>query len=384
MQDPTRAFENVDEHSLGGVLLARPDGTILSADPAACRAIGRSEEDICRGGRKGLVVEDDQLRDVLARDATSGSVSGELTFRRFDGSTFPAEFSSGFLPSAEGVPLSYVIFRDSTGRRRSAEARRDHDYLFASAQRVAHVATWSWTVGSTTVECSPETYDIYGLNPEMGPPGYEFFFTLIHPDDRHTMRQWVDAATADLRPPPVECRILRPDGRTIVIRAEGEVIETAEGVPSRIASTTYDVTDLQRADQALRDSEQRYRELFEASPVAVFLSEVLYDSEGQPCDCRFLAVNPAFERFAHTPAADLVGRTLFDFNPQTSRVMMERQGRVALTAAHAIGDDTLGYADESQFTHGSSEQRKRWFRRGFDSGDARQCDTFAVQNSREL
>jgi predicted metalloprotease len=56
----------------------------------------------------------------------------------------------------------------------------------------------------------------------------------------------------------------------------------------------------------------------------------------------------------------------------------------ALTAAHAIGDDTLGHSDERQFTHGSSEQRKRWFRRGFDSGDARQCDTFAVQSYREL
>jgi predicted metalloprotease len=56
----------------------------------------------------------------------------------------------------------------------------------------------------------------------------------------------------------------------------------------------------------------------------------------------------------------------------------------ALNAAHAIGDDALGQSDERTFTHGSSEQRKRWFRRGFDSGDARQCDTFAVQNSREL
>jgi uncharacterized protein len=56
----------------------------------------------------------------------------------------------------------------------------------------------------------------------------------------------------------------------------------------------------------------------------------------------------------------------------------------ALTAAHAIGDDTLGHSDERQFTHGSSEQRKRWFRRGFDSGDARQCDTFAVQSHQGL
>jgi predicted metalloprotease len=56
----------------------------------------------------------------------------------------------------------------------------------------------------------------------------------------------------------------------------------------------------------------------------------------------------------------------------------------ALAAAHAIGDDSLGHSDERQFTHGSSEQRKRWFRRGFERGDARQCDTFAVQNYREL
>jgi predicted metalloprotease len=56
----------------------------------------------------------------------------------------------------------------------------------------------------------------------------------------------------------------------------------------------------------------------------------------------------------------------------------------ALTAAHAIGDDTLGHSDERKFTHGSSEQRMRWFRRGFDSGDARQCDTFAVQSYQQL
>jgi predicted metalloprotease len=58
--------------------------------------------------------------------------------------------------------------------------------------------------------------------------------------------------------------------------------------------------------------------------------------------------------------------------------------REALNAAHAIGDDTLGNSDERQFTHGSSAQRMNWFRRGFDSGDARQCDTFAVRNYNQL
>ncbi|GAA5785209.1 KPN_02809 family neutral zinc metallopeptidase [Chitiniphilus shinanonensis] len=54
----------------------------------------------------------------------------------------------------------------------------------------------------------------------------------------------------------------------------------------------------------------------------------------------------------------------------------------ALTAAHAIGDDTLQRNAGRQvvpdsFTHGTSEQRMTWFRRGFDSGRIQSCDTFA-------
>ncbi|MFZ2854278.1 MAG: neutral zinc metallopeptidase [Rhodocyclaceae bacterium] len=53
----------------------------------------------------------------------------------------------------------------------------------------------------------------------------------------------------------------------------------------------------------------------------------------------------------------------------------------ALNAASAIGDDRLqklarGYAVPESFTHGTSEQRVRWFKRGMASGDMRQCDTF--------
>lgn len=57
--------------------------------------------------------------------------------------------------------------------------------------------------------------------------------------------------------------------------------------------------------------------------------------------------------------------------------------REALNAAHSIGDDTLG-AQEAQYTHGTSAQRMSWFRRGFDSGDARQCDTWAVPSYDQL
>ena len=55
----------------------------------------------------------------------------------------------------------------------------------------------------------------------------------------------------------------------------------------------------------------------------------------------------------------------------------------ALQAAAAIGDDTLqrkarDTVQPESWTHGSSAQRVRWFRRGFDSGDPARCDTFAA------
>ncbi|WP_395645493.1 neutral zinc metallopeptidase [Terricaulis sp.] len=74
---------------------------------------------------------------------------------------------------------------------------------------------------------------------------------------------------------------------------------------------------------------------------------------------------------------------------QTQLAIDDSDLREALNAAHQIGDDTLqsnaqGQINPAQFTHGTSAQRMRWFRRGFDTGDARQCDTFAVSNYGQL
>jgi len=73
-------------------------------------------------------------------------------------------------------------------------------------------------------------------------------------------------------------------------------------------------------------------------------------------------------------------------NADRSRQLLE-QGDIeeGLNAASAIGDDRLqkqsrGYVAPESFTHGSSAQRVRWFKRGFESGDVKTCDTFATNS----
>jgi predicted metalloprotease len=65
------------------------------------------------------------------------------------------------------------------------------------------------------------------------------------------------------------------------------------------------------------------------------------------------------------------------------KILEPGEAEQALTAASAIGDDRLqrqtrGQIVPESFTHGSSEQRVRWFKRGMESGDVRQCDTFSA------
>jgi predicted metalloprotease len=69
---------------------------------------------------------------------------------------------------------------------------------------------------------------------------------------------------------------------------------------------------------------------------------------------------------------------------QSKQLMEQGDLEEAMNAASQIGDDTLqkhaqGRVVPESFTHGTSEQRMRWFKRGFDSGDMAQCNTFTKQ-----
>ncbi len=112
------------EKSLDGILLTSPDGTILSANPQACRMFGMVEYEIIQAGREGLVVKDEKLAAALEERDLTGQCRAELTFRRKDGSTFVGDVTSNLFTDADGSIKTSMIIRDITERKQLEEQLR--------------------------------------------------------------------------------------------------------------------------------------------------------------------------------------------------------------------------------------------------------------------
>lgn len=118
-------YEMLFENSLDGIMLTAPDGAILDANPATCRIMGRTREEILQEGRQGLIDSSDPRLAVLVEERKrTGKAHGELTARRKDGALFPVEFSSVVFDNPEGNARTCLIIRDIS-ERKAAEHERE-------------------------------------------------------------------------------------------------------------------------------------------------------------------------------------------------------------------------------------------------------------------
>lgn len=113
------------ENCMDGIMKTSPDGSILDANPAACKIFGRTREEIIAVGREGLIDTGDPRLPVLVEQRRlTGKAHGELTGRRKDGTLFPVEFSSVVFENPQGQSRTCLIIRDIS-ERKTAETERE-------------------------------------------------------------------------------------------------------------------------------------------------------------------------------------------------------------------------------------------------------------------
>src|SRR5919106_611303 len=112
-----------------------------------------------------------------------------------------------------------------------------------------------------------------GEEPGTFEPTLETWLARVHPEDRDQVQRLDSEAMARGGPFEYRFRVVLPGGEVRIHHAQGEVLHDRDGTSLRVLGTELDVTDRARAEQALRESEERYRELLEHQPAVVYLAE---------------------------------------------------------------------------------------------------------------
>ncbi|MFA5945125.1 MAG: PAS domain S-box protein [Candidatus Thermoplasmatota archaeon] len=291
------AVTRSEEH-FRGLLAAAPDATvvvdsagrIVLANPQAEQLFGYARADLV-GMNVDLLVPEG-LRPGHA--ANRAHFEGEphlrpmgaglrLSARRQDGRLVPVEISLSPLVGPEGTQVIAAI-RDVTAQREAQDTLRKTLASVTEAERVTGRGSWEWDVTTDRAVWSEGMYRLFGLDPKTFQNSNENFLALVHPEDRERMGMAITAALAKPGRFLQEYGLTRPDGQVIQVRGEGNVVVDPDGKARSIYGIVQDVTDLRRLEAGRRSAQERFKRVFDASPVAIALTRE---------DGTFVDVNPA-------------------------------------------------------------------------------------------
>ncbi len=161
--------------------------------------------------------------------------------------------------------------QDATDQHKSVEALRLSEERLALAMQVSKMGIWEWDVRSGNLHWPPELKRLFGLKPNEGVT-YEKYITLLHPDERSEMQAIIKDAMKSGKTFQVHHRIIWPDGSVHWVQSQGQAFYK-DGAIVKMLGTARDITSSKLAEQALYESEQRYKTMLEEQHALVELND---------------------------------------------------------------------------------------------------------------
>jgi PAS domain S-box-containing protein len=286
------------------------DGRFTLVNDRFCEIAGWNREDLIGRSMQSITHPDDLVRNLglferAVRDGTA--YTHEKRYIRKDGGVVWVNNSVSVIRRSDGRPFGVLAVTLEVTRRREAEERlRKSEESLRLATESAGMATWELDLETMEGAWSPNRFDLLGMERRPGSRGtFREWVERVHPDDRPAAAAAAQRCFDEGVPYTIEYRICRADnGHERWLQSHGSRIDYEDRRSSRFVGVSFDITDRKRAEKELRESEARYRTIFEQANDFLITTTI---------DQRIASVNPAVLTALGYEADEVIGRSIADF-----------------------------------------------------------------------
>lgn len=215
--------------------------------------VGKTVKDVIPEPPRTMVLEKYRQaiaeKTIVAWEETSDYPTGRLTG---EVSVAPIFDKSGACTHLVGS------VHDITAQKLLAERLRDQTVQLLEAQRLARIGSWERHLDTGESIWSDELRRILGVT-NSAPAGMETFLSCLHPADREKALETIRRARSAREPVEALYRVVWPDGDERLIRSIVQSVRNDQDETVRLIGATQDITEQTRAQERLRDSEERLK-----------------------------------------------------------------------------------------------------------------------------